>query len=284
MDAHCTGELWGLATAPNGDCFVTAGDDATLRVWDIRAHTQIAKCRMKDIMRTAAYSPDGGMIAVGFGAGKGADSGFCVVDAVTLEVIFEGQDSTEWIQDIKFSPDGATLAVCSRDSMIYLYDVQSDWAKKAVCKGHSRFVTHVDFSADSKNMQSTCGAYELLFWDCVTGAQKPSGAADLKDSAWSTWTCPLGWPVQGIWPSQNDGTEFNAVDRSHNGKLLVAADDFGRLQLYNYPCVTSGCGSDTYFGHSSHITNCRWTSDDQHVITTGGNDRSIFQWVVYQTE
>jgi len=115
--SHNSGELWGLATAPAGDSFVTAGDDKTLRVWDVRAHTETACSPMKGSMRAAAYSPDGLMIAVGFGANEDVESlesaagGFCVVDAGTLEVIFEGQDSKEWIQDVKFSPDGATLAI-----------------------------------------------------------------------------------------------------------------------------------------------------------------------------
>ena len=160
MDNHHSGELWGLATAPAGDYFVTAGDDKTLRVWDIVQRKLLVKARMKGLMRAAAYSPDGRMLAVGFGAeSKGAtpdemSGGFCVVDASTLEVIFEGQDSKEWIQDIKFSPDGTTLAVCSHDCKIYLYDVKSDFAKKAVCKGHNRFVTHVDFTADGRNWKA----------------------------------------------------------------------------------------------------------------------------------
>jgi hypothetical protein len=36
-------------------------------------------------------------------------------------------------------------------------------------KGHSSYLTGVDFSVDSKFMQSTCGAYELLFWDVESG-------------------------------------------------------------------------------------------------------------------
>lgn len=30
---------------------------------------------------------------------------------------------------------------------------------------HSSYITHVDFSVDSKYLHSNCGAYELLFWD-----------------------------------------------------------------------------------------------------------------------
>ena len=33
-----------------------------------------------------------------------------------------------------------------------------------------------------------------------------------------------------------------------------------------------------YVGHSSHVTNCRFTSDKSRVITTGGADHAMFQW------
>jgi WD40 repeat protein len=41
-------------------------------------------------------------------------------------------------------------------------------------------------------------------------------AKSLRDEKWATWTCPLGWPVRGIWPISSDGTEINTVDRSND--------------------------------------------------------------------
>ncbi len=38
-------------------------------------------------------------------------------------------------------------------------------------------------------------------------------ASSLKDTQWHTWTCTLGWPVQGIWQKGAKGTDVNAVDR-----------------------------------------------------------------------
>ncbi len=62
------------------------------------------------------------------------------------------------------------------------------------------------------------------------GKQNTRGASALKDEPWYTWTTTLGWPVQGIWESEMDGTDINAIDRSNNSyakkmKLLVTGND-----------------------------------------------------------
>lgn len=40
----------------------------------------------------------------------------------------------------------------------------------------------------------------------------------------------------GIWPDGADGTDINAVCRSHDGSLLASADDFGKVHLFSFPC------------------------------------------------
>lgn len=42
--------------------------------------------------------------------------------------------------------------------------------------------------------------------------------------------------LPGIWPDGADGTDINAVCRSHDGSLLASADDFGKVHLFSYPC------------------------------------------------
>jgi hypothetical protein len=37
--------------------------------------------------------------------------------------------------------------------------------------GHSSYITHLDWSADSRILQSNCGAYELLYFEGATGKQ-----------------------------------------------------------------------------------------------------------------
>ena len=74
-----------------------------------------------------------------------------------------------------------------------------------------------------------------------------------------------------------DGSDINSVDRSHSETLIATADDFGKVKLFRYPCVTENSKFKEFHGHSSHVTNVRWTKDD-HLVSVGGNDKCVFVW------
>jgi WD40 repeat protein len=114
----------------------------------------------------------------------------------------------------------------------------------------------------------------------------------LSEETWSTWTLTLGWPVMGIWKGDMDGSDINAVDRSPTHKVIATADDFGKVCLYRYPCVNSKAQCETFTGHSSHVTCVRWaaasprnkqTIRDSYLISTGGEDKCVFQWKFVDT-
>ena len=138
-----------------------------------------------------------------------------------------------------------------------------------------------DITANDICIQSMCGAGELLYWR-LDGTSIRSKET-VKDAWWSSWTIPVGWPVQGVWPYGVDSTEYliNAVAISHSHKsvpVLATADEYGRVKIFNYPCVTPGSPDKCYRGHSSHITNIKFSSDDAFCITIGGSDRCVFVW------
>ena len=219
----------------------------------------------------------------------------------------DGCTSLAWINDIKFSPDeGALLLAGSHDKRLYAFALpelrrdasdEGQWAAWAHCldrpkyefNKHSSAVLHVDFTLDGKYFQTNCQAAELLFGHPDSGQQETSASrvadynGDLEDDAeleqrqWATQTCKLGWAVQGIWAPGMDTTDINAVDRSCDRKLLATADDFGHVKLFRFPCAQEHSKFLCFDGHSSHVTNVRWTLDN-HLISVGGNDKCTFVW------
>jgi WD40 repeat protein len=82
-----------------------------------------------------------------------------------------------------------------------------------------------------------------------------------------------------------DGTDINAVDRSNSSytgdmKLLATGDDHGKVRLLEYPCVVKNSQGVIGRGHSSHVTNVKFSSNDKLLISTGGEDQTILQWEI----
>ena len=101
--------------------------------------------------------------------------------------------------------DGQFLAVGSYDNYIDVYDVGKQYGRVGVAKGHSSYIRHLDWSSDSTVLQSNSGNHELKFWEMPSG-KEIKHANDTRNVDWHSWTCVVGWPVQGIWPRLSSGT------------------------------------------------------------------------------
>jgi WD40 repeat protein/Ca2+-binding EF-hand superfamily protein len=288
LQGHFTHELWGLSMHPQRKEFVTAGDDQTLRVWSLKHRQVLRQSKLDTMARACCYDPSGSKIIVGLGGrvGKGRqkkDGAFLVVNEDDLSVAHESRDAKQWISDIKFAPDQNTVAIASRDNKIYLYDVPSAFELKAVMDKHNSYVHQIDFSADSAYLQSCCGAFEYLCSDAEDGAAIPA-ISTLKDVRWDSWTLPIGWPVQGVWPKHSDGTDIRTCHRSNFGSLLLTGDNYGRLRLWKYPALDPDSGNKLYHGHGQDISKVRFAPEDDYAVSIGGKDRAIMQWKVLPFE
>ncbi len=266
-------EAWGLACHPSSNKVVTGSDDTTIRVWDFKCRQQIHVVSLNEKVRAVAYSPDGTQIAASTYDGRlhilSADLSVRIADVLV---------ATEWSQCLAYSPDGSTIAVGSHDNTIYLLDTTT-FSCRARCKKHHSYITALDFSSDSKYLQSVSGDYEYLFWDVATGKHITS-TSDVRDVKWVTFTCMFGWPVQGIWPAASDGTDINSVDRNNANSLVVTGDDMRRVKLFRYPSIKEKSAFKEYKGHSEHIMQVRFSYDGQYVASIGGLDKTICQWEV----
>lgn len=302
MQSHYD-ELWGLAAHPTNPEFATTSEDNTVRVWDQNTCTMKCMHRLPGPGRSCAYSPDGRLLAVGLGSGGKAKGRSNVYDgkwivfrceANTLVKVAEPpQLRSERIADIKFSPDGLWVAVASAENKIDIYSAAGDsFEHRRTLHGHSSYVRKVDWSADSRSLQSCCGAYELLYWRLFSERdgkerfhpEQEKLASSMKDVDWASYSCLFGWAQRGIWPEDSDGTDINAVARSHGSTghdgLIATADDLGKVKLFRHPCVVPRAQCNEYFGHSSHVTNVAFTANDKTLLSTGGDDRAVFQWAV----
>ncbi|XP_026066893.1 echinoderm microtubule-associated protein-like 2 isoform X1 [Carassius auratus] len=271
-------EMWGLATHPTQSIFLTCGNDRQVCVWNAEDHKLEWCATLEESGLCADFSPNGAVVSVGLSTGR-----WVVLDLKTKEVVSDLTDGNEQLSVMRYSPDGSFLAVGSHDNLIYIYNVTEGgrrYTRFGKCTGHSSFITHLDWSKDGKYIMSNSGDYEILYWDVASGCKLLRNRFESKDREWASYTCVLGFHVVGVWLEGSDGTDINALCRSHSEKLVAVADDFCKVHLFQYPCPKPKAPSYKYEGHGSHVTNVRFTHNDSHLLSMGGKDTCILQWRV----
>lgn len=182
------------------------------------------------------------------------------------------------LHTLRYSPDNTLLAVGSNDNFVDVYNVHANYTHVCTCKGASSFITHLDFDVNSHFLQVNSGAAERLVFAVPRGSRVVD-TAQREKLVWATWTCVLGDEVNGIWPKYAHTDDVNACDTAHG--LVVTGDDWGKVKLFRFPCVTKGAKSREYKGHSAHVTNVRVSADASRVVSTGGGDRALLQWTLH---
>ncbi|XP_061665004.1 echinoderm microtubule-associated protein-like 3 isoform X2 [Syngnathoides biaculeatus] len=271
-------EMWGLATHPHVDSFLSCGHDRQVCLWETGQHTLTWSVTLEEYGLCADFCPNGSVVSVGLSTGR-----WVVLDLLTAEVVSESVDGNEQLSVMRYSPDGCCLAVGSHDNFIYIYNVTEGgrrYSRFGKCNGHSSFITHLDWSKDGKYIMSNSGDYEILYWDIAGGCKLLRNRFESKDREWASYTCVLGFHVMGVWLEGSDGTDINALCRSHSESVVAVADDFCKVHLFQYPCPKPKAPSRRYEGHGSHVTNVRFTHSDSHLLSMGGKDACILQWRV----
>ncbi|XP_037663698.1 echinoderm microtubule-associated protein-like 4 isoform X3 [Choloepus didactylus] len=271
-----TDELWGLATHPFKDLLLTCAQDRQVCMWNSVEHRLEWTRLVDEPGHCADFHPSGTVVAIGTHSGR-----WFVLDAETRDLVSIHTDGNEQLSVMRYSVDGTFLAVGSHDNFIYLYVVSENgrkYSRYGKCTGHSSYITHLDWSPDNNYIMSNSGDYEILYWDISHGCKLIRNRSGCKDIDWTTYTCVLGFHVFGVWPEGSDGTDINALVRSHNRKVIAVADDFCKVHLFQYPCSKPKAPSHKFSAHSSHVTNVSFTHNDSHLVSTGGKDMSIIQW------
>ena len=116
----------------------------------------------------------------------------------------------------------------------------------------------------------------ISFSEVATGMHIPSPVT-LREEKWSTWSSPVGWPVQGMWINKPSGVLPTAVQRSWGGLLIAGGDNSGRLTIAHNPCPTRA-GFIGSLGHAGPISQVAWLAGDGTIVTTGNKDHCVLQW------
>lgn len=68
-----------------------------------------------------------------------------------------------------------------------------------------------------------------------------------------------------------DGSDVNHCAITNNGLFLATGDDWGGVNIYNYP-VRPGAKSKTFRAHSEHVVRVAFDEKDEYMFSVGGYD------------
>ncbi len=200
-----TGLVTGLAFSRDGRTLLSAGVDATLRLWDVERGT-VTVVQVGRPVHALAADPSGRLVATGDDQGGVrlwlAADGAPVralpgarADVLVLAFSPDGtrlasgqRDSSvswwdvgsgaghslaghvSWLSALAFSPDGRTLASGGADDTVRLWDLDSGSAR--VLSGHTHWIRALAFSPDGTRLASGGLDGNARLWDVATGESR----------------------------------------------------------------------------------------------------------------
>ena len=78
------------------------------------------------------------------------------MDAVTGSTVFDPNKKahSNWIRCVRYSPDGKTIATCSDDRKINIWNAANGERLREPLEGHTRAVLCIEFSPDGEFLVS----------------------------------------------------------------------------------------------------------------------------------
>ena len=98
LQGHRAGRVQGLHTHPSKRIFVTGGDDATVRTWDMDARKQTSMRTLDGPVNTVCISLDGTHIACGLEDGR-----MVILKLKTMRMHLERKDRQKAITEVRYS-------------------------------------------------------------------------------------------------------------------------------------------------------------------------------------
>lgn len=167
--------------------FVTCSRSDKVIIWEASIKSPVGEASLPGALATSvSFRPDAKHLAVGTEAGQvfvyRELNDWKVKDSPTPPRLtkvsgmhsFPIHDCVSEIAELKYSPDSRTLAVASHDQYIDLYDAEASvgadgkeahpYIRLRRCGGHSSTVMHLDWSVDSRMLQSQCQACAAPDW------------------------------------------------------------------------------------------------------------------------
>ncbi|GAB6033016.1 hypothetical protein CHUAL_012208 [Chamberlinius hualienensis] len=268
-------EINALAIHPLKNLFVDGTKDGILRLWSAVDRKIISEHNLSVSINCCQFRPQGNQLAIG------TNKDYIIIyrfpDLIEICCI---RDVTDHVWVVKYSPDGVYLAVGKADGCS-IYNVYQNYNKVNGISGCESPPVHLDWSVTGDHVQMVnCNGQRFVFR--VHDGKLVEDKVIISSMLWSSWTCPSGTEIRGVWPKymQQQINYVTSIDTNMDINAVVTGHHHGILQLHKFPKLTIGESEMIFSGHSSAITNVQFSHDKSRILTISDKAKTIFQWTV----
>ena len=311
------GAVRGLAMHPAEEAFATLGDDGLVAEWALDAHKPRAALtvragggrslsyRGRDGAELAIATHSGEVVVIGRGeAGKLTE----LLRRPAHRDVGAERESPPRHRNaaatvVQFDPTGTFLAVGFDDGTIELMLAPEGYRLVGRCSGHADALTHIDWSLDGEVLQTADASPDVYFWDLTKQVPAPVGVGGeaapeyqrfgtpilLHAREWAAQSCPLAWPLQGMYTAgeEAEGLAAVAIDRGPGVEkgpgFALAAESSGAVRMFKYPCPPGSKPKVTARGHAAGVANVAISTSRTFAVSLGGTDQTALVWSIRGT-
>jgi serine/threonine protein kinase len=277
IEAH-RGAVSGMAYTDDGRWIVTAGADATLKVWDAQYHSLIRTIELDD-GRATALALNGTRALTGH-----ADGNVVLWDLERAQKLATVRRNEASVWDVVFLGGVNRFAVASHDWKIALWDAKQPSAPQHVFEGHDNAVQTLAYAPRRMLLASGSADKTVRLWnlqslnlkrryrghrDFVTavgfspnGRMLAGGALDGRIRIWSTLSSRRLRSLSGHKGRVAD------LAFAPDGKLLASASEDGTVRLWD---SKRGRTLRALTGHTGGATAVAFAPSGRYLASAGEN-------------